>query len=119
MKKNKQKPQYLIGFDGLNIMKRHEMVNGLAEDVKRKLSAELITQQREKEIVNEAICGAVLAMAGVLMNKWGYLVDKKTRLKRMYEFFNEALQNIENPNELQLAAEAELMKQAGIEIRRE
>lgn len=119
MKKIKNKPQYLIGFDGLNIMKRHEMVNGLAEDVKRKLSAELITRQREKEIIDEAIYAAMMAMAGVLWNKWGYLVDKKTRLKRMYEFFNEALINIEHPSELQAAAEAELMRQAKIEIRRE
>lgn len=126
--KNKQLDLAIFGenqsvYSDINIMQRHQMVNGLAKDVINKLGRETVTKQRETEIkrdgAEQGVNAALCAMIYILWKKWGKCNRKAQRLKVAFDIFNEVLENIENPTEEMLEAEAEFFKQTGAVMSRE
>lgn len=111
-------------YAGLNIMQRHQMVNGFANDVIRKLGRETVTKQREDELIkkgiDEGVNAALFAFMRVIWKKWGKCNKKVTRMKVAFDEFNDAIKlYIEHPDEIQLEVEAEFTRQTGCTISRE
>ena len=110
-------------YKNLNVMQRHDMVNGLAKDVIAKIGKEAITKQRETELIqtclDEGVNNAFCAALGVIWNNYGALRNKDTRLAVFEKLFLEALEKVSTPDADQLNAEAKYTSQTGHPISRE
>lgn len=103
-----------------------ELRDDLERRIKERINTETVPLLRQEvrkevaaEVTNEAYAHFLAVACNILMNDYGKLKNKKTRLKVFYEKLNEYSEEIDKPSEKQLAAEAELEKQVdGIIIQR-
>lgn len=100
--------------------------NELTADVEKRIKEKITPMLREQirkevaaEITNEAYGHFLAITCNILLNDFGKLRSKDTRLKVFYEKLNEYAEQIENPTQKQLDAETEFAKQVeGITIQR-
>lgn len=113
----------------LNVMECHKIVEGvankinkerLAKEVIRELGEKTISEEIQREIKDETTAGAIMVFSNILLNHWKKLTPRKTRIKVMYEMFQEIMRTAETtPDEKQLAAEAEFERQTGLKVIRD
>ncbi len=85
--------------------------------IMREQLKEEIRQEVAGEITQEAYAKFLAVTCNILMNDFGKLKTKDTRLKVYYEKLQEYAGDIENPSEQQLAAEKALAEQVdGINV---
>lgn len=115
-------------FPELNIMEQQRIVEGvarkinkekLAREIARELSQEVLTAECKQQITDEAVSGALMVFSNILLNHWKELTPRNTRIKVMYDLFKPIFSAGENPDEQQLAAEAEFEKQTGLKVIRD
>lgn len=107
-------------YDGIYYMVRQQLKDEIRNEVMKKLEKNVIPNLKEtlrKEVAQEATndaYGHLIALAcNILVNDFGKLNKKSTRLKTFYELLEEKYVEVENPSEQQLEAERELNRQLG------
>ena len=95
-----------------------ELKDSIEARIKERINTETLPLLRAEvrkevsaEVTNEAYAHFLAIACNILMNDFGKLRSKDTRLKVFYEKLNEYAEEIENPSEKQLAAETELTRQ--------
>ena len=95
----------------------------LAGVVTKKITEERLDAGLKEEIwqegFQEGFAEAIAAMCNVLMNDWGYLIRRKTRLKNAYSRLYDYRERLELCDPKQMSAEAEFVRQTGLKLGRE
>ena len=112
----------------LNCMEYYKIVEGVAnklnkerltKQIVKEISNEVLTKECKQHITDEAVSGAIMVVANILLNHWKKLTPRDTRIKVMYQLFREIYDKAETPDEVQLAAEAEFERQTGYKVIRD
>lgn len=120
------KPISKSDYDYIYDMVRSQMHQEISDNIKKRLNDEVVPklyEQARKEVAaqttTEAYAHFLAVACNILMNDFGKLRNKDTRLKVFYEKLNEYSEEVENPSQKQLDAEAELARQVyGIKLQR-
>lgn len=95
----------------------------LAGVVTKKITEERLDAGLKEDIwqegFQEGFAEAIAAMCNVLMNDWGHLIKRKTRLKEAYNRLYDYREKLELCEPQQLAAEAEFTRQTNLALGRE
>lgn len=121
-----QKPITKDGYDYIYNMVRAKLHKDLTEEVAGYVESKVVPKLKEElrkdivvEVTNEAYAYFLAVACNILLNDFGKLNRKDTRLKVFYEKMQGYLEKIEDPDEKQIEAERELSRQVGgIEIKR-
>lgn len=104
------------------IRKLHAEAEVLANVVVRKVKPGAISAQEREDMwiegYQEGFAEAIASVANLLMNDWGHLYARDTRLAEAYARIQRYREQLDNPSEAQLKAEVEFIKQTGVPMGR-
>lgn len=119
---NLEMPVTKSEFDFIYSMVHNKMAAQVEENVKTRIVPAVRADLRKEvaaEVTNDVYAHFLAIASNILMNDYGKMKSKDTRLKVFYDKLQEYSGEIENPSEQQLEAEKALAEQVdGIEIKR-